>query len=305
MRAVALLGPTASGKTELSLRLAQTLPLEIVSVDSALIYKRMNVGTAKPDAQTLAAVPHHLINVAEPWDPYDVLQFVQAAQTIIAQVNSRGNVALLAGGTMMYFHALTQGLSPIPSVDATVRDALNQEYEQLGFEPLYLMLKAVDPQWAQSIAVNDRQRLIRGLSVFRQTGKPLSYFHQRQARNQPSLSLRAFAPGFTDRQVLHQRIEARFLTMLEQGLVDEVKALHQHPKLHAQLPAMRAVGYRQCWAYLDQQLSFDQFVEKSIVATRQLAKRQMTWLRRLKAVEQHGDPNSLYNALRKAIQEAS
>lgn len=277
-----LAGATASGKTAAALAIAQALasqqpprPVEIVSVDSALVYRGMDIGTAKPTASERAAVPHHLIDLIDPSEAYSAARFVGDAQRLIAEIRARGHLPLLVGGTMLYFKALFEGLDAMPAADRAVRAALDEQCEREGLHALYRELQRVDPITAARLPPGDRQRIQRALEVHRVSGLPLSSFHQTKATVQtpPLISLEP-----TDRAWLHQRIEARFMQMLEAGLVDEVHALMQRRDLHPDLPSMRCVGYRQTWEALESG-DLSDLPERGIAATRQLAKRQLTWLR--------------------------
>ncbi|MDH3900577.1 MAG: tRNA (adenosine(37)-N6)-dimethylallyltransferase MiaA [Gammaproteobacteria bacterium] len=278
--AVFLMGPTASGKTGVAAALAKRFPFEIISVDSALVYRGMDIGTAKPDAVLLQAAPHRLIDIRDPADSYSAAEFREAALREMAGITAQGNIPLLVGGTMLYFRALEQGLSALPPANPEVRAALEQELLEAGLESLYQRLQQVDPLAAARIHANDPQRIQRALEVYEVTGQPLSDFHA-QGREEPlpyRLIKVILAPE--DRVWVQQRIERRFREMLEAGLVDEVKELIKRGDLDADVPAMRAVGYRQVRAFLAGRLSYDEMVNQAIVATRQYAKRQLTWLRR-------------------------
>jgi tRNA dimethylallyltransferase len=283
-QAIALMGPTASGKTALALDWAQRLGGEIVSVDSALVYRGLDIGAAKPDADELARVPHHLIDLREPWQPYSAAEFATAARTALDDIASRGRLPILAGGTGLYFHALLHGLSAMPSADEATRAQLAEEGRQRGWAALHAELAAIDPVAAARIHTTDAQRIQRALEVYRLSGRPISAW-QRDAPG-PRLPLKvlrlALAPP--RREDVHARIEARFDAMLAAGFLDEVRALRALPALRMHprpldLPALRAVGYRQAWEHLDGATSAAQFRERAIAATRQLAKRQSTWLR--------------------------
>lgn len=283
--AIALMGPTASGKTALALSWAQQHNGEIVSVDSALVYRGLDIGAAKPSADELARVPHHLIDVREPWQPYSAAEFATDARKAIEGIAARGNLPILTGGTGLYFQALLQGLSPMPEADAATRAGIEAEAAEQGWPAMHAQLAAIDPQAAARIHATDPQRIQRALEVYRLSGKPISQW-QREGNAADPLPLRvlklAIAPD--DRAVLHQRIENRFDAMLEDGFLDEVRRLRAIPQLrdHARpldLPALRAVGYRQAWEHLDGATSADAFRDQAIFATRQLAKRQLTWLR--------------------------
>ena len=280
------MGPTACGKTSLSLSLAQALDAEIISVDSALVYEGMDVGTAKPSAEEQALIPHHLIDVRKIWQSYSAAEFCADANRLISQIHARGKRALLAGGTMLYFKALEEGLAELPEADEAVRAELKAQAERDGWISLHNELQTVDPVSAQRIHPNDPQRLQRALEVYRLTGKPLSELHSQKQSGLRVAPLKiAMIP--TERAWLHQRIEQRFVSMIDSGFVDEVRHLRKDSRIHAELPAMRSVGYRQLWRYLDQQAdsdklnvsNSDEWVMQAIAATRQLAKRQLTWLR--------------------------
>ncbi len=281
-----LAGPTASGKTAAALAIAHALAhalapdrqVEIISVDSALVYRGMDIGTAKPSAAERAQVPHHLIDIIEPSEAYSAARFVGDAQALIAAIQQRGNLPLLVGGTMLYFKALFEGLDAMPAADRTVRAELAAQMERDGLHALYRELQRVDPVTAARLKPADQQRIQRALEVFRVSGQPMSSFHGvARAHPQPALPpLISLEPS--DRAWLHRRIETRFLQMLNDGLVDEVRALGERGDLNADLPSMRCVGYRQAWeALVDGDL--DSLPERGIAATRQLAKRQLTWLR--------------------------
>jgi len=280
-----LMGPTASGKTDLAVALVEALPLEIISVDSALVYRGMDIGTAKPDAATLARAPHRLIDFLDPGEAYSAAQFRQDALREIESVLGAGRVPLLVGGTMLYFRALQYGLSDLPSADPEVRARLDAWAERDGWRALHDRLRDVDPEAAARIHPNDPQRLQRALEVYELTGRPLSSFHQ--AGRAGDFPYRLLKLGLVprDRGLLHDRIAARFERMLQAGLVDEVKALRARGDLDIGLPSMRSVGYRQVWEYLDGNYDYETMVRKGIAATRQLAKRQLTWLRSEQAVE--------------------
>ncbi|WP_269763832.1 tRNA (adenosine(37)-N6)-dimethylallyltransferase MiaA [Thiomicrospira microaerophila] len=276
---LAIMGPTASGKTGLALALAQRYPLEIISVDSALIYRGMDIGTAKPSEQELVQVPHHLIDILDPDQRYSAADFVADCKALVAQIHQRGRLPVLVGGTMMYFHALQQGLADLPSADDALRARLMLDYQR-DSQAMHDRLACVDPQSAQRIHANDPQRLIRALEIYHLTGEPLSVLQARQVKAGWDVKLCKLALIPQDRQRLHQRIAQRLEQMFAQDFINEVALLYSQPGLHADLPSIRCVGYRQVWDYLrgeyDQRTAF----EKSLVATRQLAKRQLTWLRK-------------------------
>ena len=276
--AIFLMGPTASGKTALAVRLVEHFPLEIISVDSALVYRGMNIGTAKPDAATLARAPHHLLDIRDPTEPYSAAAFCDDAQCLMADIVARGKVPLLVGGTMLYFRALLQGLDDLPRADPALRKQLENEAASRGWPALHAELARVDPETAARLAPNDSQRIGRALEIHRLTGRPMSAQLDKAQATLPYRVLQlALIPS--DRTVLHRRIAARFDAMLAEGLLDEVKSLRQKYALSADMPAMRAVGYRQAWACLDGEIDLDALREQGIAATRQLAKRQLTWLR--------------------------
>ncbi|QWF15541.1 tRNA (adenosine(37)-N6)-dimethylallyltransferase MiaA [Lysobacter capsici] len=282
--AIAVMGPTASGKTALALEWAQRLDAEIVSVDSALVYRGLDIGAAKPSAQERAAVPHHLIDVREPWQPYSAAEFALDARRAMDAIAARGRMPILAGGTGLYFHALLQGLSEMPQADPALRAQLGIEAEQRGWAALHAELARIDPRAAARIHATDAQRIQRALEVYRLSGRSIS--HWREQAPPPRLPYRVLklvlAPA--ERAVLHGRIEQRFDAMLAQGFLDEVRGLRALPQLQAHpqpldLPAIRAVGYRQAWEHLDGAYPEAEFRDRGIYATRQLAKRQLTWLR--------------------------
>ena len=281
---ICLAGPTASGKTAAALAIAQAHPVEIISVDSALVYRGMDIGTAKPSAAELASVPHHLINIRDPLQAYSAAEFVKEAQALIADISARGRLPLLVGGTMLYFKALADGIDPMPSANAEVRAQIELEAQRLGWPAMHAQLAQVDAATAARLAPADSQRIQRALEVYRLSGLPMSHFHVRtnaDAATSPSAPLIALEPQ--DRAWLHARIAQRFDLMLEQGLVDEVKALRARGDLHPNLPSMRCVGYRQVWEALDGVSPTAELREKGSFATRQLAKRQIPWLRSMAA----------------------
>ena len=291
--ALAITGPTASGKTGLALAIAAHLQeqggAEIISVDSALVFKGMDIGTAKPSAPELAAVPHHLIDIRDPLNAYSAAEFSHDALACILEIRSRGKMPILVGGTMLYFKALMEGLNDMPAANAEVRAGIQAEAENLGWPAMHALLSEVDPLTAARLAPADSQRISRALEVFRISGKALSSFHQLNVApakpansnalhwaNAPLLSLEP-----TDRSWLHKRIEQRFDDMLSNGFLDEVKDLRARGDLTPDLPAMRCVGYRQAWEALDGTLPMSELRDRGVFATRQLAKRQITWLRSL------------------------
>ena len=294
VRAIAIAGPTASGKTGLALAIAAHLKprggAEIISVDSALVYKSMDIGTAKPTAAELAAIPHHLIDIRDPLNAYSAAEFARDALVCIKDIASRGKVPLLVGGTMLYFKALLEGLNDMPAADPAIRAHIQAEAEVVGWPAMHTQLQAVDPVTAARLAPADSQRISRALEVFKISGKPLSSFQRNtnintdridtdlsnepNFHNVPMLSLEPL-----DRAWLHKRIEQRFDDMLAHGFLDEVKSLRARGDLQIDLPAMRCVGYRQAWEALDGSMPMAELRDRGVFATRQLAKRQLTWLR--------------------------
>jgi len=273
------MGPTASGKTDIAVRLHRLFPMDIVSVDSALVYRGMDIGTAKPDAETLGLAPHRLIDIREPDEAYSAGDFVADAHREIDLIHASGRVPLLVGGTMMYFRSLTEGLADLPRANEDVRQRLDAEAAEHGWPQLHARLSSVDPAAAERISQNDSQRIQRALEVYELSGKTLTDWHANATS--PAIPYRfikiALIPE--DRQRLHERIRQRFEQMLDQGIVDEVRSLMQRSGLSAESASMRAVGYRQVWAHLDGEYDLPMAIEKAVIATRQLAKRQMTWLR--------------------------
>lgn len=277
-KAVFLMGPTASGKTALAVTLSQSKLFEIISVDSALVYRGMDIGTAKPDASTLALAPHRLLDIRDPSEIYSAADFRKDALREMAEITSRGRIPLLVGGTMLYFKALLEGLSPLPPANLSIRNELEREVLVKGWKGLHDELAQIDPQAAQRIHPNDPQRLIRALEVFRITGKNLTELTRISGDALPyQVSQFAIAPD--NRAILHQRIEARFMAMLAAGFEQEVTKLYARGDLNPNLPSIRSVGYRQMWSYLAGEIAYDEMIFKGICATRQLAKRQITWLR--------------------------
>lgn len=283
--AIFLMGPTASGKTDLAIALAQALPCEIISVDSALVYRDMDIGTAKPDARLLAEFPHRLINIRDAAESYSAAEFREDALAAMADITAAGRIPLLVGGTMLYFRTLLEGLAEMPAADAQVRAELEAWAHTAGLAALHAELARVDAVSAARIHPNDPQRLIRALEVYRVSGRTMTeHRSQQQAQNAPgagglpyTVAHMAIAPE--QRATLHARIAQRFGRMLEQGFLEEVEQLRARPELHLGLPSIRAVGYRQVWEYLDGQYDYAEMTERGIAATRQLAKRQFTWLR--------------------------
>jgi tRNA dimethylallyltransferase len=281
LRVACLLGPTASGKTAAALAFAARHPVEIVSVDSALVYREMDIGTAKPSAEERAAAPHHLIDIIDPAESYSAAQFRADALRLVGEIIARGNLPLLVGGTMLYYKALTQGLNDLPTADADVRATLDADAARDGWPALHARLAAVDPKTAARLAPNDSQRIQRALEIFMLTGQPMSTLLAAPRTQHVDAPYR-FVPVAlepSDRAVLHARIAARFDAMLAHGFIDEVKRLRERGDLDLSMPSMRCVGYRQAWEYLDGATRYDEMREKGIFATRQLCKRQLTWLR--------------------------
>ena len=279
--AVAIMGPTASGKTAAALHIAATLPTEIISVDSALIYRDMDISTAKPSLTERAAVPHHLIDIREPNESYSVRQFRDDAIQLISDIHARGKLPLLVGGTMLYFKALRDGLDDLPPADPALRAQIDMEITRHGISVLHERLRVLDPMTADRLKPTDTQRIQRAMEIVLLTGQPMS---AQLAKSKPpnlDFSMLSIALEPSDRSVLHERISNRFDAMLSAtpGLLDEVTALRARSNLHSGLPSMRCVGYRQAWEYLDGTVTRHEFREKGVAATRQLAKRQLTWLR--------------------------
>lgn len=273
------MGPTASGKSALALNLCDRFELEIVSVDSAQVFRRMDIGTAKPDREIRRRHPHHLVDIVEPTDAYSAARFCDDALAAIADISARGRVPLLVGGTMLYFRALKHGLSALPAADPATRQVIDAMARDAGWPALHEELSRIDPQTAQRLAPGDAQRIQRALEVFYLTGKPMSALLQKSTPAVMPFEAIEIALLPSDRGVLHQRIADRFEEMLELGLIAEVEALRRDFTLHADMPSMRCVGYRQVWHYLDGGFGLAMLREKGIAATRQLAKRQLTWLR--------------------------
>lgn len=284
-RAVCLLGPTASGKTAAALALAERWPVEIISMDSALVYRDMDIGTAKPSRAEQAIAPHHLIDIIDPLDAYSAAQFATDAQALIEAIRARGRLPLIVGGTMLYYKALTQGLSDLPGADPAIRAEIDAEAARDGWPALHAKLAQVDPVTAARLHATDAQRIQRALELYRLTGQPMSALLAREAgaaafhRHEAAAAYLSIALEPADRAVLHARIAQRFDAMLAGGLLDEVEALRRRGDLSPVLPSIRCVGYRQAWAYLDGEIDMATLREQGIAATRQLCKRQITWLR--------------------------
>jgi tRNA dimethylallyltransferase len=282
--AFALLGPTASGKSRLAMQLASAHPIEIVSIDSAQVYRGMDIGTAKPSPAERRAVPHHLIELIDPTERYSAGRFREDAIRAATEILSRGKIPLLVGGTMLYYRALAQGLDELPAANPPIRAQLDAEAAGKGWPALHAELAKLDPKTAARLEPGDAQRIQRALEVHRVSGRPISAF-QIRSKNDLPFELKAFSLVPENRPELHQRIAARFDAMLQAGLVEELKALRQKLPLNAALPSMRCVGYRQAWEFLDGKIGEKELRETGIAATRQLAKRQLTWLRTLPGIE--------------------
>ncbi len=285
--AVAIMGPTASGKTAAALTIARAVPAEIISVDSALVYRGMDIGTAKPSAEELASAPHHLIDIIEPTESYSVAQFSTDTLRLVADISARGKLPLLVGGTMMYYKGLTDGLDDLPTADSALRAAIEVEAARIGWPGMHEKLRALDPVTAARLAPNDAQRINRALEIIELSGKPMSELLARREKTVLPFELLSFGLEPSDRSVLHARIATRFDQMLgssdDAGIVAEVARLRARGDLHPGLPSMRCVGYRQAWEYLDGSIARAALRETGIIATRQLAKRQLTWLRSMPA----------------------
>ncbi|MGA3678562.1 tRNA (adenosine(37)-N6)-dimethylallyltransferase MiaA [Pseudomonas graminis] len=287
--AIFLMGPTAAGKTDLAIELTKVLPCELISVDSALVYRGMDIGTAKPSKALLEKYPHRLIDILDPGQSYSAADFRTDALQAMGEITARGKIPLLVGGTMLYFKALLEGLADMPAADAEIRAQIEAQAASQGWQALHDELASVDPVSAARIHPNDPQRLVRALEVFRVSGMSMTAHREQQSaqsaqasasgRHQLPYTVATLAIAPTDRKVLHDRIAVRFRQMLDEGFVEEVVALRSRGDLHSNLPSIRAVGYRQVWDHLDGKLTRDEMQERGIIATRQLAKRQFTWLR--------------------------
>ena len=286
--AIFLMGPTATGKTDLAIALRAHLPVEIISVDSALIYRGMDIGTAKPEQAVLREHPHRMVDICDPADPFSVAGFLQQTRKHMAEITHAGKIPLLVGGTMLYFRALLDGLADIPEVPAEVREQIERESEQYGWPHLHKELQTVDPETARDIHPNHSRRIQRALEVYRGTGQPMSFYRNQQQQAESDhyspvgsayrVIQLALLPQ--DRAALHHRIEARFLGMLEAGFEEEVRGFLERGDLDISMPSMRAVGYRQMWNYLEGKTTQQEMIDQGVAATRQLAKRQLTWLRK-------------------------
>ena len=277
--AILLMGPTATGKTDLAISLCKRFPCDVVSVDSALVYRGMDIGTAKPDAETLARTPHRLIDIRDPEQSYSAGEFIRDAYREMDDILAAGRIPLLVGGTMMYFRALTEGIAELPSADHQVRQAIDVEAEKAGWPAMHEQLQKVDPAIAARIQPNDKQRIQRALEVYRSSGTPLSAWQRESAPQRNDFRYLKIGLNIEPRSLLHARIAKRLDHMVETGFIDEMKTLRQRPGLTADHPSMRSVGYRQFWQYLDDEYSLEEAIDRALFATRQLAKRQITWLR--------------------------
>lgn len=277
--AIFLMGPTASGKTALAIEMRRHFPVDIISVDSALVYRGMDIGTAKPDAETLQQAPHALIDIRDPTESYSAAEFRQDAMDEMSKITAQGRVPLLVGGTMLYFKALARGLAPLPSASPEVRRALEERAIEQGWAALHGELAEKDSEIAERIHPNDPQRISRALEVIELTGRKMSELQKQQAAQELDYRVLRIVACPESRKVLHQRIELRFEQMLQEGFMDEMKALRARGDLSPEMPSMRCVGYRQAWGYLEGEFDFEEMRQKALAATRQLAKRQLTWLR--------------------------
>ena len=277
--AILLMGPTASGKTDLAISLCKRFPCDVISVDSALVYRGMDIGTAKPDAETLARAPHRLIDIRDPEESYSAGEFVRDACREMDEIFAKGRIPLLAGGTMMYFRALTGGIAELPAADDAIRASIDAEAAERGWPAMHEELQRVDPDAAARIKPNDRQRIQRALEVYRASGRPLTDWQRNSAPIRDDIRYLKVGLNIEPRSILHERIAMRLDLMVDGGFVEEVKTLRERPGLSADCPAMRSVGYRQFWQFLDGTCSLDEARRKALYATRQLAKRQITWLR--------------------------
>jgi tRNA dimethylallyltransferase len=277
--AILLMGPTASGKTDLAISLCKRFPCDVISVDSALVYRGMDIGTAKPDAATLRRTPHRLIDIRDPEESYSAGEFVRDAYREMDEIFAAGQIPLLVGGTMMYFRALTQGIAALPSADEDIRRAIDAEAADRGWPALHEDLQQVDPAAAERIKPNDRQRIQRALEVYRSSGTPLTVWQQNSAPQRDDIRYLKVGLNIEPRRLLHERIAERLGIMVDGGFIEELRRLRERPRLVADCPAMRSVGYRQFWQHLDGEYELDEARDRALFATRQLAKRQITWLR--------------------------
>ena len=289
--AIFIIGPTASGKTGLAIKLMKHFPIEIISVDSALVYKDMDIGTAKPTADELAEAPHRLISFLDPSKAYSAADFRSDALREMAEITAAGKIPVLVGGTMLYYRALEYGLAILPEADPELREKLTAEAEQIGWDGLHQRLLAIDPAAGKRLHPNDKQRIQRALEVYELTGKSLTEHqieHQQDKENALPYRLLKIALIPEEREWIRELADIRFKQMLEDGFIDEMKALYAREDLHADLPSIRCVGYRQAWQYLEGELDYDEMIERAVIATRQLAKRQMTWMRSEKNITPYG-----------------
>jgi len=278
--AIFLMGPTATGKTDIAVELFKQLPIELISVDSAMVYRGMDIGTAKPSKTLLSEVPHRLIDICEPDETYSAARFRRDALQAIDEIHADQRIPLLVGGTGLYFRSLESGISDLPDADAGVRQQLEAEASELGWEAMHRRLARIDPVAADRIHPNDPQRIQRALEIYEISGRNMTDHYEDETTRPLPFKVIKIILNPKDRTVLHDRIKTRFLKMLDQGFVEEVRSFHENDRFCGSLSAMRMVGYRQIWDYLDGKMDHDQMIEKGIVATRQLAKRQMTWLRK-------------------------
>ncbi|MGK0272848.1 MAG: tRNA dimethylallyltransferase [Cocleimonas sp.] len=289
--AIFIIGPTASGKTGLAIKLMKHFPIEIISVDSALVYKDMNIGTAKPTAIELAEAPHRLISFLDPSKAYSAADFRNDALREMAEITAAGKIPVLVGGTMLYYRALEYGLAVLPEADPKLREKLSAEAEQIGWDGLHQRLTEIDPASGNRLHPNDKQRIQRALEVYELTGKSLTEHqieHQQDKENALPYRLLKIALIPEEREWIRELADTRFRQMLEDGFIDEMKSLHAREDLNADLPSIRCVGYRQAWQYLEGELDYDEMIERAVIATRQLAKRQMTWMRSEKNITPYG-----------------
>ena len=298
---IMIMGPTAAGKTNLAIECVEQFGCELISVDSALVYRDMNIGTAKPDAQELARAPHKLIDIIDPAESYSAANFREDALREIKATLSRGKTPVLVGGTMLYFKALQEGLSELPGADEGVRAQLEADAESFGWQNMHDRLAKIDPVSAQRIHPNDPQRIQRALEVYEISGKTLTEFWQSQSSQTLPYNILKIAFFPEDRELLKQRISQRFHQMLELGFIEEVEALRRRGDLNLDMPSMRCVGYRQAWEYLDGLSTYEEMTEKAIIATRQLAKRQLTWLRKEKNANFYDINQAIYLKILKKL----
>lgn len=289
--ALFIIGPTASGKTGLAIKLMKHFPIEIISVDSALVYKDMDIGTAKPTADELAEAPHRMISFLDPSEAYSAADFRRDALREMAEITATGKIPVLVGGTMLYYRALEYGLAILPEADVELREKLSEEAEKIGWDGMHEKLALIDSASAERLHPNDKQRIQRALEVFELTGKSLTQHqieHQQEKENALPYRLLKIALIPEEREWIRELADIRFKQMLEDGFIDEMKALHARDDLHMDLPSIRCVGYRQAWQYLEGELDYEEMIERAVIATRQLAKRQMTWMRSEKNITPYG-----------------